>query len=773
MKKLSLLFLFSLFFVLNGFAQHEIDWVFDDTTLPEIQIFIEQDSLDQLFERDGWYSDHEYPATFIFMRGTEIDTVDDIGFRIRGNTSRASQKKSFKVSFNTFVDGREYHGLDKMNLNGEHNDPSIIRSKLSWDLFDEAGIPTSRSNHVKVYINNEYYGLYINVEHIDDEFVRDRFGDEEGNLYKCLYPADLTFQGPNGDDYKFEADGRRAYELKTNTEEDDYSDLAFLINFFENASDSKFEREVEDYLNVDGVLRWMAVDILTGSWDDYLFNKNNFYLYNNPETNRFEFIPYDYDNSFGIWWEGIYQGIDWGTRNVMEWSHPDQPRPLSERILSVDKYSNRLQFYINELIEGAFNENELFADINRLKALTEKAAEEDTYRTLDYGYTIEDYHASFEGPLGGHITYGIKPYITTRINSALQQLTVTNIEPVFRAIEFDISSTSSGFRLNISAEVVDEKVPDIEVFIEESGQSFSLTAGASSSSIKTYSGSLVLNESIGDFTFYLLAEDDQNLSSRYPTNTNRFLKYEFLGSKKGLLINEFLTDNETGIQDESGSFEDWIELYNPTENSISLSGYYLTDDFEYPTLWAFPDTVVAAGGHLFIWAGNDEEEGALHTNFGLDNDGEQLGLYFQDGGELLVVDSLSFGPFSDDISYGRKTDGADEWVTFENPTPGSANLVSTSSLYENNIPDNVVLNQNYPNPFNPTTTITYQLNTASFVQLNVFSIVGKLVQSLVNDRKSAGFHQVELNAASLASGTYFYQLTTPKLSMTRKFMLIK
>jgi hypothetical protein len=773
MKRFCFLFLFSLIIAFPVFAQQDVDWIFDDTTLPEVHITIDQDSLDQLFTEQGWYSDHEYPATFVFKRETESDTVENIGFRIRGNTSRASQKKSFKVSFNTFVDGREYHGLDKMNLNGEHNDPSIIRSKLSWDLFKEAGIPSSRANHVKVFINGNYYGLYINIEHIDDEFVQDRFGEEEGNLYKSLYPADLTYRGPNGDDYKFEANGRRAYELKTNTEEDDYSDLAFLISFFENASDSKFEREVEDYINVDGVLRWMAVDILTGSWDDYLFNQNNFYLYNNPQTNRFEFIPYDYDNSFGIWWDGIYPGLDWGTRNVLEWGHPDQPRPLSERILSIEKYRNRLQFYINELIEQAFNEDDLFPEIDRIKSLIEDAAEEDDYRTFDYGYSIQDYHNSFEEALGGHVTYGIKPYITARKNSALQQLSVNNIEPVFRAVDFEVTPHPDGFRLNVSAEIVDEETPAVTVYIENSDQSFLLVVEPSSPTNFTYSGSLVLEENIGDFSFYISAEDDQNQTSRYPNNNQRSLSYEFLSSKTGLVINEFQTDNETGIQDESGAFEDWVELYNPTENNISLSGYYLTDDFENPKQWAFPDTSIAPGEYLLLWADNDDEEGPLHTNFGLSNDGEELGLYFQDVLELFVVDSISFGPLADDISYGRKTDGAEEWVTFDVPTPGSANLVSTSNDEPGNQPNELVLFQNYPNPFNPVTTISYQLNASSFVRVEVFSIEGRLVQTLVNERQSSGFYQVEMNASTFASGTYLYRLTTPKESFTRKFILLK
>ena len=186
----TLLFI-TVFFILNTsslFAQSSSDWLFDDTSLPEIYITINPEHLDSIFINN--YSDVEYPAEFVFTRDAVSDTVSNIGFRIRGNTSRASQKKSFKVSFDTFVDGREYLGLDKMNINGEHNDPSIIRSKLSWDTFAALGVKAPRSNHVKLYINQEYYGLYMNVEHIDNEFVEDRFGSDAGNLYKSLYPSD-------------------------------------------------------------------------------------------------------------------------------------------------------------------------------------------------------------------------------------------------------------------------------------------------------------------------------------------------------------------------------------------------------------------------------------------------------------------------------------------------------------------------------------------------------------------------------------------------------
>ncbi len=79
-------------------------------------------------------------------------------------------------------------------------------------------IPAPRANHVQVYINNDYYGLYISVEHIDEEFIKSRFTYNDGNQYKCLWPANLNYIGENPDLYKLEMGDRRVYELKINEE---------------------------------------------------------------------------------------------------------------------------------------------------------------------------------------------------------------------------------------------------------------------------------------------------------------------------------------------------------------------------------------------------------------------------------------------------------------------------------------------------------------------------------------------------------------------------
>jgi len=169
--------------------------LYNDEVVPRIDITINPDTLDWLYQNENLQSDIEFSARFIFNNGEILDTIEPVGFRLRGNTSRYSRKKSFKVSFNTFTSGGKYYGVEKLNLNGEHNDPSVIRSKVCWDILRKMEIPAPRANHVQVYINDDYYGLYISVEHIDEEFIKSRFTYNDGNQYKCLWPANLNYLG--------------------------------------------------------------------------------------------------------------------------------------------------------------------------------------------------------------------------------------------------------------------------------------------------------------------------------------------------------------------------------------------------------------------------------------------------------------------------------------------------------------------------------------------------------------------------------------------------
>ncbi|MBK9017794.1 MAG: CotH kinase family protein [Saprospiraceae bacterium] len=112
--------------------------VFQDDLIPRMDINLPPDSLALMLVPGSEYHWH---ASFIFNNGQIKDTLENVGVKIRGNTSVGAAKKSFRVSFNTYEPGRKWYDLEKLNLNGSHNDPVVARAKISWDLLRWMGIP--------------------------------------------------------------------------------------------------------------------------------------------------------------------------------------------------------------------------------------------------------------------------------------------------------------------------------------------------------------------------------------------------------------------------------------------------------------------------------------------------------------------------------------------------------------------------------------------------------------------------------------------------------
>jgi len=417
MKKLITGFILLLLSVTFLPAQNTL---YDDSRICSIKVTIHPDSLAWIM--DNVLSDHYFMAQFIFDDGENIDTLENIGFRLRGNTSRYARKKSFKISFNEYVSGRKFQGVKKVNLNGEHNDPTLIREKLFYDFWKKAGMPERRTSFVKLYINGTYYGLYTNLEEMEKEWVTRVFPNNNGNLYKCTYPADLVYLGPDQQTYKdlqnSTATGGRVYELQTNKSQDDYSRLVALITALNHTPDTGFIPLIDGILNVNGFLKALALDVATGNWDDYSYNRNNYYLYDNPATGQFEFIAYDPDNTCGVDW----MGIDWGTRNCLSWVNNTLQLPLAQKLLAVPSFFDRYKLFLDTIARRIILPDSSFAHISLLKQLITEAAVADTFRCLDYGYTIDDFHNGFLQGIDNHTPYGILPFLSTRYTAILNQL---------------------------------------------------------------------------------------------------------------------------------------------------------------------------------------------------------------------------------------------------------------------------------------------------------------------------------------------------------------
>ncbi|MFM1921910.1 MAG: hypothetical protein RLZZ303_3544 [Candidatus Hydrogenedentota bacterium] len=151
-----------------------------------------------------------------------------------------------------------------------------------------------------------------------------------------------------------------------------------------------------------------------------------------------------------------------------------------------------------------------------------------------------------------------------------------------------------------------------------------------------------------------------------------------------IIINEFLTVNDSSIADEDGSREDWIELYNPNDFAVSLAGWSLTDSEDNPREWLFPDVSIAADGYLVVFASDKDRNpvngSPLHTNFKLTSNGEYLALFTDEEPPRAATAFIpGFPPQEDDISYGRLP-GSSSYGVLGTPTPGAANTLDELAL---------------------------------------------------------------------------------------------
>ena len=344
-------------------ASSSVDYweVFDDSQVKRVDIKLKQSDWDLMWS--DIEAKTEVSANVIIF-GEELD---DVGFSMRGQFSmrEGGEKKPWKINTDAYISDQEFHNLKQLIFTNCIGDSSLLWEKTAYDLMHVAGVASSNICYVEIWINitddtkpSEFWGVYTMIERVDRKFLGNRFGQEskDGNLYKASHaqrgPMDLKYYGDSIEDYPM-TNGQYAYGKENNLEDADYSDiikLCYVIDGTEYSSPEDFTEALEEVFNVDTFLRYMAVITLTMNWDSYPFTGNNFFLFNNPVSGKFEWIPWD---------------ISWGG-NVnaplfkREANEMSQYAPLFDRVFEVEKY--RLQFaaYLDLLMREFFNYEKIY-----------------------------------------------------------------------------------------------------------------------------------------------------------------------------------------------------------------------------------------------------------------------------------------------------------------------------------------------------------------------------------------------------------------------------
>tara|TARA_B110000046_G_scaffold34993_1_gene38086 strand:- start:4983 stop:6929 length:1947 start_codon:yes stop_codon:yes gene_type:complete len=395
--------------------------IFDDSYVHEVRITI--DNVDFWSELSQNYQNN-YPDVPYTMASASIDgeVTDSVGIRQKGFASHfgsQGDKKSMKIDFNHFVDGKKYDGLKKINLNNGFGDPAIQRDKLCYNIMNKAGVDAPRTSYARIYLNDQYWGLYLLVEQVDRTFLKDNFGNSNGNLFKNVGNSELEWMGQDTSQYQ------QIFELKTDPDVEAWENFVELMDVLNNTGDGDFKEEISKIFDVDLYLKVLAVDVATGNWDSYIEHGRNFYMYQDSGSRKFNWIPWDYNFALGGTFGSDFGGpggggSDEGNPNGNTLSEfpvdmSNSEKVLVNRLLAVPEYKERYYQGFCRLLDDNFTTERIFPLIEQYGDLVR----EDVLADPNYEWTAEQFVADLDQ--GDQIS-GLKWVIEGQVASLTAQL---------------------------------------------------------------------------------------------------------------------------------------------------------------------------------------------------------------------------------------------------------------------------------------------------------------------------------------------------------------
>ncbi|MDC0745048.1 CotH kinase family protein [Polyangium mundeleinium] len=323
-------------------AEDPVEAVFDPAKLHKVEITVASTYLGTLAND----LDERVPCDIVY----DGELVAGSGIRQKGNTLvDLDDKPSFSIKFDEFDDQAKLYGLNKLILNSSKQDPSFLRSRLGSDVHLRAGLPAARVAHAQVTLNGVDKGIYVVVEAVDKDFLRSHFGEEfaEGNLY----------EGPCCGDFVDDIEHMELEDEKKDGRSRD--DLRALAQVIQDTPDAEFATALEEHLDLGQFMKIYALEALLGHWDGFAFRANNHYIYNNPATGRFVFMPH---------------GMD---RILDDPSFDPETTPVTKlplRIRALTALDMEFQTQRTELARNAWNETSMQAVINQAAAVLHTAA---------------------------------------------------------------------------------------------------------------------------------------------------------------------------------------------------------------------------------------------------------------------------------------------------------------------------------------------------------------------------------------------------------------
>ena len=661
---------------------------------------------------------------------------DSVGVRFKGQTSyqmtQNSQKKSFNITVDLVHPDQQLLDNKTLNLNNSFQDPSFLR-EVFYQKQIRRHIPAAKSNFVQLYINGQNWGLYPNVQQINKDYLKEWFFSNDGINWRADRPDGQVGGGPGGPGGGGNwGDGTAAlnylgadtasyktyYTLKSSDIDHPWDYLVATCNALNNTPVANLPSVLPQYIDIDRTLWHLASEIAFSDDDSYVYKgKMDYYVYYEPETGRM--TPLEYDGNSAM------------ETNFANWSafynETKVNYPLLNKVLAVPAWRQRYLAHLRTIIQEELDPATCNAMLDHFKTMIDPLVQADPKKLYTYSQFTSEVTA-------------LKTFISTRRNNLLNNAEVKLPAPVIETAAFqNIQGAQWMAPLDAEAAVVTARV----------------TSGNGISAVTLYYSTQLT----GNFTPVQMLDDGQHndggaadglFGAEVPGqiagtwvrfyieaaagNTAKTLSYLPVGAEHDVfvyqvqpksalggpvVINELMASNSMTVTDETGDYEDWIELFNTSNQAVDLSGYYLSDNPANLAKYEIPQGIsIPANGYVIFWADEDGSDGPYHCNFKLSASGEVVYLLNH---ELVIQDSVTFGAQETDKGYARVPNGTGAFVIQAPTFSANNNSTGVSAPDKNGAPMMV-----FPNPASASFTVRID-QTRSGQPILVYDMNGRLL----------------------------------------------
>ena len=322
--------------------------LYDPKTLRTL--FLEFENADWEKElADFYHTDVEVPAKLT----VDGKTYRDVGVHFRGASSfftvGEGRKRSLNLSLDFAHEGQRLQGYRTLDLLNSHEDPTFLRATLYSHVVREY-IPAPKANYVRVVINGESWGVYVNAQHFNKDFTKESFGSAKGARWKVSgsprASGGLKYIGEDVAEYK------KHYEIKSKDDTNSWAALIKLCRVLDKTPAGELEKTLAPLLDIDGALKFLALENVFINNDGYWIRSSDYSIYED-EQRRLHLVPHDVNETFGqpggpgMRGGPSIKGVELDPLKGID----DADKPLLSKLLAVPALRARYLGYVRDIAE--------------------------------------------------------------------------------------------------------------------------------------------------------------------------------------------------------------------------------------------------------------------------------------------------------------------------------------------------------------------------------------------------------------------------------------